>query len=421
MPFRLLCVLALLTVRAAAEDWPEWRGPGRDAVVNETGLLETFPKGRLPLAWQAAVGPGWSSPVIAKGRVFLMDAIIERPKAKERLHCFEESTGKELWQRVWEVDYPGWAFTPGQTAGPTSTPLVRDGRIYILGETGDARCLETDSGKSIWERPLGQQLEMKELAGKASPLLEDGLLILLLGGKPDACIVAFHAATGEEAWRALSDELAYSSPIVITAAGRRQLIAWTQQSVSALDPKTGALLWREPGSVSYNDAVATPVVSGEHLLVGGMMFRLHQDAPGATLLWPAAGAQKLRNLSNTASPMIRAGHVYSALSNGELVCYEALTRRELWKVKSATPPRGGSGASIHLTAHGETTLLYNDQGELIRAALTPGGYREISRAKLLDPVYPFGAHKVAWSAPSFANGRVFARNEKTLVAASLRQ
>src|SRR5713226_3441058 len=137
-----------------AEDWPQWRGPHRDGVWRETGILETFPPGGLTIRWRVSVGYGWSSPVVTQGRVYLTDSRMERPKAWERVHCFDENTGKPLWTHSDEVSYPDWAFDPTQRSGPRATPIVQSGKLYTLGATGHLFCLDALQGTVVWKKSL---------------------------------------------------------------------------------------------------------------------------------------------------------------------------------------------------------------------------------------------------------------------------
>ena len=417
---RLLTAIVSTGAPATGADWPQWRGINRDGVWNEKGIMETFPAEGLKIVWRAPVGSSWSSAVVAQGRVYVRDAQLHKPKVDERLHCLDAATGKELWAQVYEVTYPDWAFAPDQVSGPTSTPCVIEGKVYTLGQRGDVFCLDATTGAVLWHRSMIDDYKMKEFTSNLSPMIEGGLLILPVGGKPDAGVVALDKDTGKEVWRSLDEDQTNSSPIVVTAAGRRQLIVWTQQSVSSLDPANGKVLWRERLLTAQDSAVATPVSDGTLLLVGGMMFKLAADKPGATVLWPDNRSLAHRILSNTSTAMLREGHVYSAKSKGELVCLDALTGKESWSTDKATDKRGAFGPSIHLTPNGDFVFLYNDKGELIHAKLTPQGYQEISRALLLAPVYKFGGHLVNWAPPAYADGRVFARNEKEIVCAELR-
>jgi outer membrane protein assembly factor BamB len=415
----LALTLALLIVNAAqADDWPQWRGPNRDAVWPETGILRNFPTGGIAIRWRVPVGYGWSSPVVAKGRVYLTDSRLERPKAWERVHCFSEQTGKPVWTHSDEAAYPDWAFDPNQQAGPRATPIVESGKLYTLGATGHLFCLDALQGKVIWKKDLAKDYAMDAFAGTTpSPLIEGNHLILAIGGKPKAGVVALDKNSGKELWRALAEPWTYSSPIVLTAGGKRQLIIWTPEAVTSLDPTTGTTYWRERLNTAGDYAVATPVFSGDLLLISGLMLRLDPDKPAASVLWPATKAQTRRILSNTSMPLIQGDHVYSGRSSGHLVCLNARTGKQVWETDKITDLK--NGASIHLTPNGDSVLLYTDKGEVIRAQLAPGGYKEIGRAALLEPTYPFGGRKVVWPPPAYANRHVFARNDKELVCASL--
>lgn len=407
----------LLHVPIRADDWPQWRGPNRDGVWNETGILETFPAGGLKFRWRVQVGFGWSSPVVAGGRVFLPDSHLVRPSTQERLHCFEEATGKPVWTFAYDATYPEWAFTPGQEAGPTATPIVEGERIYMVGGNGQVHCFEAAKGEVLWKKDLSRNYKIEILKCRASPLIENDLLIVFAGARPGACVMALDKNSGREVWKAVDEPVSNSSPIVIASGGKRQLIAWTEQSVTSLHPATGEVFWREPLVTSNNDAISSPVFEQDRLLISGLMLRLDPEKPAFSVLWPQRLAAAQRILSNTSTPLLRGDQVYSARSSGQLVCLEAATGKPVWETDKVTDLKGG--ASIHLTSNGDAAFLYTDRGELIRARLTPQGYREISRARLVEPVYPFGGRNVAWSPPSFANRHVFARTEKELVCASL--
>ena len=403
---------------ACGEDWPQWRGVNRDNVWREKNTLSFFPAEGLKVRWRVPVGPSWSSPVIANGRVYITDAALEKPNATERLLCLEESTGAVLWTLQYEAAYPDWVFTPGQENGPSSTPAVLGGKVWMLGELGDLHCLDAKSGAILWKKNLAQDYGMAGFTTKASPLIEGDMLYLVIGGKPDACVIALNKDTGAETWHALDESSVNSSPILVTAGGRRQLIVWTQQSISALAPEDGSLLWRQRLLTSSDNAVSTPLWQGDRLLVSGLMMKLEQDKPGASILWPETKAISHRVLSNTSTPLLSGDHVYSCTMKGELVCLDASTGTKVWSMAGLTST--ASGAAIHLFTNGDSTLLYTDQGNLIRARLTPEGYEELARASIIEPVLPFSGRKLCWSPPSFANGHVFVRNEKELVCVSLR-
>ena len=134
-----------------AAGWPQFRGPNRDGAWNETGILRTFPDKGLRFRWRTPVGPGWTSPVVVQGRVYLTDMRLDKPKAWERLLCYQESTGELLWSREYELVYPEFAFNPEQGGGPTATPIVEAGKVYWPGRSGQVDCLDARSGNVIWE------------------------------------------------------------------------------------------------------------------------------------------------------------------------------------------------------------------------------------------------------------------------------
>jgi len=124
-----------------------------------------------------------------------------------------------------------------------------------------------------------------------------------------------------------------------------------------------------------------------------------------------------RLLSNTSTAVLQGEYIYSARSSGELVCLEAATGRQIWSTNSVTTQR--NGASINITPQGGGFFLFTDEGNLIRAQLSPAGYREISRSHLIDPTWPFNGAKFVYAPPAFANRHVFARSEAEVVCASL--
>lgn len=410
-------VFFLAETASRAEDWPQFRGRERDGVWHEKGLLKSFPPGGLKVRWRKPVGWGCSTPVIAHGRVFVSDAALNRPVAKERMQCFAEETGELLWTHAYEVSYPEWAFVHGQGGGPCSTPIAEGERIYFTGSSGEVSCLDAESGGLIWGRNLGKEYTVRVLECRASPLIDGNLLIVPAYGKPGAALVALDKADGKELWKALDETVASSSPVIVNAGGARQLIFWTGASVTSLNPATGEIFWREPVVTSSNDSISTPVVDGHHLLISGLMMELGADKPTARVLWPGRLVGTRHILSHTSTPVLQGDHVYSARSSGELVCLEAATGRQVWGAKDVTTMRNGS--SIHLAPCGDFMYLFTDRGDLILARLTPQGYDEISRAHLIEPTTPFAGPKMAWTPPAFANGHVFARNDEEVVCASL--
>jgi outer membrane protein assembly factor BamB len=353
--------------------------------------------------------------VVAKGRVYVTYAKLNRPKATEHIACFDETTGKPLWSFDYPADYPDYVFKPPPGMGPTATPVVRDGKVFAWGSMGHLHCLDAVTGKVVWEKRLDKEYGAKEFNCNSSPVVEGSLVVVFVGVKPGASVVALDKDSGKEVWKALDDLSTNSSPVVITHDGMRQVVVWTQESVSALEAHTGKLVWRMPLESPRDVAIPTPVAYGNHLILGGLMLEL--DRREARAVWPSTRPIQRRILSVTSTPMVRDGYMYSARLNGELVCLDAKTGNQIWETGKVTG--NGGGASIHLTPNGDDVFLFTDCGDLIVAKLAPEGYREISRAHLIEPTTPFSGRNVVWPPPAYADRHVFVRNDQELLCASL--
>jgi outer membrane protein assembly factor BamB len=277
------------------------------------------------------------------------------------------------------------------------------------------RCLDARTGTLVWMHDLAAEYHLPPTSLDASPLVDGNRLIVSIGGRPDSGVVAFDLDSGREIWRALAEPATWSSPVIVSAGGTRQLIVWMRQSVTSLNPTNGAVHWREPtvsgGSPGFS-AVSTPVFEGDRMLVSGLMFRLDPNHPAATVLWPDTPSGTRRILSDTSTPLLRDGFVYSPRSGGSFVCLDAATGRERWQTNTVTASR--RGASVHFIPNGRTLFLYTDQGDLVRANLDPTGYHELGRVHLIDPTSPLFDERFAWSAPALADRRLYVRNDTEL-------
>lgn len=419
---KLLAWLLLLSIHGSliAADWPQWRGPNRDGVWSESGILTAFPAAGLKPVWKVPAGLGYSSPIIAGERLYLSDLVVENRAVHERVLCFNALSGERIWSAQHDATAPDWFFNREQMRGPGATPIIGDGRVYALGMFYQLTCLDAQTGTVIWKRDLLTDYQLPPSSLDASPLLDGDLLIVPVGGKPAAGVVAFDRRTGREVWKALNEAATWSSPVIVSAGGTRQLIVWMRQSVSSLNPTNGALYWREStvsgGSAGFS-AVSTPVVHGNRLLVSGWMFELDPTRPAAKVLWPDTPSGTRRILSDTSTPLFRDDYVYSPRSGGVFVCLDAATGHELWQTNSVTEL--ARGACVHVTPNGKSLFLFSDRGDLFSVELTPKGYHELSRTHLIDPTSPLFEKEFAWAAPSFANRSVYLRNDRELRCYSL--
>ncbi|MHC4062973.1 MAG: outer membrane protein assembly factor BamB family protein [Planctomycetota bacterium] len=415
--------VVMLTQCVSADEWPQWRGPNRDGVWRETGIVETFTGPQLELKWRAPISNGYSGPTVADGRVYVTDRLTE-PLQKERVLCFDAATGAEVWTHEYECRYAG----VGYPDGPRASVTIDDGRAYALGTMGHFRCLDAASGKLLWKKDPGTDYEIKmPIWGIASaPLVEGELVIAQLGAQPDACIVAWDRRTGEERWRALTDGASYSAPVIVEQAGQRVLVCWTADHVVGLDPETGGVHWKHPippRRMVIN--VPTPVVDGDRLFLtaffdGSYMFRLGRDSLTAEAIWQRHGESERSTdalHSTISTPVILGDHIYGVDSYGELRCLDAATGDRVWEDLTVMPKE--RWATAHIVQHGERVWLFNELGELIIAKFTPEGFNEISRTKLIQPTKGQLGRGVCWSHPAFAYKHVFARNDSELVCASV--
>ncbi len=422
---RAILVLAGLCGMAAGDDWPQWRGSSRDGVWRETGIISQFEGDDIPIRWRVSVSNGYNGPTVAEGGVYVMDRVTE-PREVERVHCFDARTGSPVWSRQYACEYE----KIGYTDGPRAAISIDDGRAYSLGAMGHLHCWDAETGDVIWSHDLREvyNIRMPTWGIAASPLIEDGLLIIQIGGRPQACIVALDKISGRPRWRAIDDQASYSAPIIVEQAGRRVLVCLTGNQVVGLNPMTGRTYWRSPFPASRMPiSIATPVLHDGYLFFssfydGSLVLRLQPDALAVEEVW----RQKGPNERNTRSlhccistPVIRDGYIYGVDSYGELRCLDLRTGRRIWESLEAVPK--ARWANIHFVEKGRNIWMFNERGELIIARLSPQGFDEIDRAQLIEPTEGQLGQRggVCWSHPAFAHKCVYARNDRELVCADL--
>lgn len=436
-------VLASVSNCAMADDWPQWLGPQRDGHWRETGIVKSFTAGGPPVRWRTPIGAGYAGPAVADGRVYVTDRLLAKDAkhpsnpfnrgvipGRERALCFDEASGKILWQH--EYDCP---YDVSYPAGPRTTPVVSGGKIWTLGTEGHLFCLNASDGKVIWSREFKKDFGAKTpiWGFAANPLLDGNRLICLVGGEGSVA-VAFDKDSGKELWRALSaKEPGYCPPMIFPAGGNRQLIIWHPESLNSLDPETGKVFWSEPFAVRSGLTVPTPRLLGDKLFItsfynGPMMLKLAADRPAAEVVWRGTSnnernTDKLHAIMCT--PWFEDGHIYGVCSYGQLRCLKADTGERLWETFKATGATGENGgrndrwAHAFLIKHADRFFIANEKGDLVIAKLSPQGYEEISRAHLLEPTGNAGARPVVWSHPAFANRRAYLRNDKELICVDL--
>lgn len=420
-----------------ADDWPQWLGPQRDANWRETGILKTFPAGGPRRVWRTAIGSGYTGPAVVGNRVYLMDRQVATNAAKaknafdtssiagtERVLCLDAADGKVVWQRSYNSSY-----TVSYAAGPRTTPVVADGRVYTLGAMGQLACQNTRDGSVVWSRDFVADYGLKvPIWGvSAHPLLDGNKLICMVGGEGSVA-VAFDKNTGRELWRALSaKEPGYCPPVIYKLGGRRQLILWHAEAVNGLDPETGRVLWSEPWKLNYGLAIPTPRLLDDGLFLtcfynGSMRLRFEPGHEVPVVAWKTA-KQSERDTVNLnsimATPWVEDGHVYGPCSYGQFRCLRLDTGERLWETFQPTVGKAERWGNCFVVKNRSQWFLLSEQGDLIIARLSPKGYEELSRAHVIEPDNRDPGRPVVWSHPAFAHRRIYLRNDSEILCYDL--
>ena len=400
--------VGLLAANADADEWPRWRGPNGDGTWEHATIPKSFPKSGLEIAWRVPIGPGFAGVVVASGKVYTMD----RPGGTEteRVVCVSADDGRALW----EYRYPAKYGDLDYGNGPRAAPTVFDGRVYTLGAVGHLLCLNADTGKIIWQKDLEKDDSAKRPTWgfAASPVIFQDQVIVHAGLKPGGCYASFDRRTGKEIWRSGKDEVGYGTPVLFRYRNRHGLLGWTPSHVVCMDPLGGSVLWQVPYKVTYGVSIATPLVVDDIVLVcgyweGSKAIRLGSSIQQAELLWEEN--KFLRGLMS--QPLYKKGHVYLLEKHHGLICFELKTGKKIWTDENRLTPRARNPqATLVWIGDSDHVLSLNAEGELVHASLSPKGYHEIDRTKLVDKT---------WAHPAYCDRAVFARDEGQLLKAKL--
>jgi outer membrane protein assembly factor BamB len=362
--------------------------------------------------------------------VFLMDhSLVMGSRVTERLLALDERSGAVLWQQEWPADYRGLDYNNG----PRATPTVDGDRVYALGAMGRLGSFRVTDGTPVWTSDLVKDFRTTVPGwGMASaPLVVGSYLITVVAGAGNAKVVAFDKLTGKVNWRALSSEESepgYSQPVLIHE-GKPQVVVWHTTSIDSLDPNNGELLWSIPFRVTMNTPIATPAWKPPHLIVSSFFdgARLLELTPsgGARLLWSSRKGNEIdgdKFHALMSQPIIEDGYIYGISNYGQLRCLRLTDGERMWETQAVTVEKARN-ASAWMVRHEGRVFMLNDRGELIIATLSPTGYSESGRVKLMEPTSTPGARRelgaVLWSHPAFANRHVIVRNDREAARFSL--
>ena len=404
--------------KTSTSDWPQWRGPERNGISRETGLLKQWPKDGPKLLWQANdLGDGFSTPSVAGSRIYLMS---NRGMDNEFVEALSTQDGKVIWTtRVGNVGNPNQdpPFPKART-----TPTIDGNLLYALGSDGDLVCLDAKNGKVRWQKNLRKDFggQPHEWAYAESPLV-DGDVVVVTPGGAQATIVALNKKTGAVIWKSAvpgGDAAGYASAVVVQTAGRKQYVQFLSKGIVGVDAKTGAFLWRYKEVVKGPAQAFTPVARGEYvyggaLSIGGGLVRLKADASGVA----AEQVYFERGLPNGFGGAVLVGdYLYGTQARGGLVAVEFATGKVKWNAENFGMSSG---------AYADGNLYIHDQnGECVLVEATPEGYREKGRFRPPNPPTKKQAGQLsegAFAYPVIANGRLYIRDLETLWAYDIKE
>jgi len=414
-----LLALALGIAPAAASDWPGWRGPARDGLSTETGLLRQWGPEGPPLVWKSSgIGAGFSSLAIVGDRIYTMGD----QDGAQYVFALERPGGEVLWKA--HVGLPH----DDQRGGARSTPIADDGRIYAVGTEGDVVCLDAASGKEIWRRSLprdfGGQM-MSRWKWSESPLV-DGDRVIVTPGAPDAMLVALAKDTGKEIWRAAvpplgeagADGAGYSAVVVSNAAGVKQYVQLTGRGLVGVRASDGKYLWGYNRVANRVANVATPIVHGDLVFAstgyqtGSALVRLKPSGDGVA-------AEEVyfldsKTLQNHHGGLVLVGdHVYGGHGHnkGFPIAVELASGEVAW---GGDIRNEGTGSAAVMYADGNLYFRY-ENGVIVLIAATPDGYEE--RGSFTVP----GVTHPSWAHLAISDGKLYVREQERLYCYDLRQ
>jgi outer membrane protein assembly factor BamB len=379
--------------------FPQFLGPTRDATLPGPRLARDWAARPPRRLWRQPLGQGWSGFAIAPG----IGVTQEQRGDEERVVAYDPRSGRPLWSHADRARYE----TVIAGVGPRATPTIEGSRVYAMGATGILSALELASGKVLWSHDVVKETGavIPDWGRSCSPLLVDGRVVVIAGGSGGRRLVAYDAVSGDLAWAAGDGSASYSSPTLMTLAGRRQIVVLNAASVSGHDPATGAVLWEQPFPREQPNVAMPALLDPERLLVsagygvGSKVYRVSEKdgALHATLEWESP-----RLKSKFANLVVHGGFVYG-LDDGVLTCLDPASGERRWK-----SGRHGHGQLLLVAG---LLLVQTEEGELVLVDPSPDAYRELTRFSALDGK--------TWNPPALAGSLLVVRNDREAAAYEL--
>ena len=402
----LLCLLFAATIAIAqtpaqtnAANWPQWRGPNRDGISKETGLLKQWPAEGPPLVWKATgAGAGFSSFSIANGRLYTMGLRGDR----EFVIAFDVATGKEAWATP-----NGRAFSNDRGDGPRGTPTIDGDRLYALGGNGDLSALDARTGKLVWTKNILQEFGGRNIQWgiSESPLIVGNKLLVNPGG-PNASIVALNKSDGSVIWKSQSDKAGYSSAIPLQVNGGTQVVFFTSQRAVGLDLNDGKLLWEYQKPSNNVANIATPIARANRVFISSD----YGTGGGVVEIKPDGTAQEVwftKDMRNHHSSSVLVGDYLYGFSSAILTAIKFDTGEVAWRDRSV-----GKGSLVYADGR---LYCFSERGVVGLVEATPTGYVERGRFKIE------AGSLETWTHPVVAGGRLYLRDQDTIYAYDVRQ
>ena len=403
--FVVLCAVHAAFASARAADWPQWRGPQRDGISAEKGLLREWPKEGPKLLWQVKeIGSGYSTPAVVGDRLYLLS---NQGLDNEFVQALSAQDGQQIWStRLGKVGPNNGPQYPGAR----STPTVDGDLLYALGSDGDLACLETATGKPRWQKNLRSDYGGKpgKWAYAESPLIDRDTLVCTPGGG-EASLVALNKQSGDVIWRSAvqgGDQAGYASVIIVEAAGTKQYVQFMQNGLVGVDAKSGKFLWRYDKTADGSPAnIATPVAHDGYVYSGtgrsgGGLVKLKVNADGIE----AEQVYFQKGLPTAIGGSVLLGDYLYGTTGQALACVEFKTGAIKWQGRGVAPGAVCFADGL-LFVHGEN-------GDVSIVEATPEAYRE--KGRFTPPDQPDRGKSQAWAYPVVANGRLYLRDTGSL-------
>jgi hypothetical protein len=395
----LLLCLAQQALAQTAAIWPQWRGPNRDGISKETGLLKQWPAEGPPLVWKATgAGRGYSSFSVANGKLYTLGLRGDR----EFVIAFDVATGKEAWATA-----HGSAFRNDRGDGPRGTPTVDGDRVYALGGDGDLSALDAGTGKIIWTKNILKEFRGSNITwGISESPLVLGNKVLVNPGGPNASIVALNKADGSVIWKSQSDRAGYSSGIPVEVNGATQVVFFTSERALGLDAKDGRLLWDYSRPANDVANVATPIVRANRVFISSD----YGTGGGVVEIKPDNKAQEIwftKDMRNHHSSSVLIGDYLYGFSSAILTAIKFDTGEIAWRDRSV-----GKGSLVYADGN---LYCFSENGVVGLVEATPTGYKEKGRFRIPQDSLP------TWTHPVVAGGRLYLRDQDTIYAFDVRE